>query len=341
MAQVAETHQPSPALFFETMNAYQRTAALKAAIELDLFTAIGEGAHTAAALAQRCEASERGMRILCDYLVVIGFLTKDENRYGLTPDSAAFLDRRSPSYIATAATFLASPMLTEGFDDVAAVVRKGGTVISEEGSLEPEHPVWVEFARAMAPLMTLPAELIAKLVGADSGQKWKVLDIAAGHGLFGIAIAKHNPNAEIVALDWPNVLEVAKENARAAGVADRYGVIPGSAFDVDYGTGYDLVLLTNFLHHFDPETCELLLRKVYAALETSGRAVSFEFVPNEDRVSPPVAASFSLMMLGTTPSGDAYTFAELDRMFRNTGFSRSELHPLPPTFQQVVISHKK
>ena len=341
MAQVAETHQPSPALFFETMNAYQRTAALKAAIELDLFTAIGEGAHTAAALAQRCEASERGMRILCDYLVVIGFLTKDENRYGLTPDSAAFLDRRSPSYIATAATFLASPMLTEGFDDVAAVVRKGGTVISEEGSLEPEHPVWVEFARAMAPLMTLPAELIAKLVGADSGQKWKVLDIAAGHGLFGIAIAKHNPNAEIVALDWPNVLEVAKENARAAGVADRYGVIPGSAFDVDYGTGYDLVLLTNFLHHFDPETCELLLRKVYAALETSGRAVSFEFVPNEDRVSPPVAASFSLMMLGTTPSGDAYTFAELDRMFRNTGYSRSELHPLPPTFQQVVISHKK
>ena len=340
MAQVAETHQPSPELFFETMNAYQRTAALKAAIELDLFTAIGEGAHTAEALAQRCETSMRGMRILCDYLVVIGFLTKDENRYGLTPDSAAFLDRRSPSYIATAATFLASPMLTEGFDDLAAVVRKGGTAISEEGSLEPEHPIWVEFARAMAPLMTLPAELIAKLVGADSGQKWKVLDIAAGHGLFGIAIAKHNPNAEIVALDWANVLEVAKENARAAGVADRYSVIPGSAFEVDYGTGYDLVLLTNFLHHFDPETCERLLGKVYAALETSGRAVSFEFVPNEDRVSPPVAASFSLMMLGTTPSGDAYTLAELDRMFRNTGFSASELHPLPPTFQQVVISHK-
>jgi precorrin-6B methylase 2 len=340
MAQVAETHQPSPELFFETMNAYQRTAALKAAIELDLFTAIGEGAHTVEALAQRCEASVRGIRILCDYLVVIGFLTKDENRYGLTPDSAAFLDRRSPSYIATAATFLASPMLTEGFDDVAAIVRKGGTVISEEGSLEPEHPIWVKFARAMAPLMTLPAEIIAKLVGADSGQRWKVLDIAAGHGLFGIALANHNPHAEIVALDWPNVLEVAKENARAAGVADRYSVIPGSAFEADYGTGYDLVLLTNFLHHFDPETCERLLRKVYAALERSGRAVSFEFVPNEDRVSPPVAASFSLMMLGTTPSGDAYTFAELDRMFRNTGFSANKLHPLPPTFQQVVISHK-
>lgn len=340
MVHAADTQQPSPELFFETLNAYQRTAALKAAIELDLFTAIGEGAYTVQALAQRCDTSQRGMRILCDYLVVIGFLTKDQNRYSLTPDSAAFLDRRSPSYIATATAFLASPMLMEGFSDLAAVVRKGGTVISEEGTVEPEHPVWVEFARAMAPLMALPAELIARLVGADSGQRWKVLDIAAGHGLFGITLAKHNPNAEIVAVDWANVLEVAKENARVAGVTDRYSVIPGSAFEVDYGSDYDLVLLTNFLHHFDPETCERLLDKVYKALKSGGRAVSFEFVPNEDRVSPPVAASFSLMMLGTTPSGDAYTFSELDRMFHKTGFSSSELHPLPPTFQQVVISHK-
>jgi ubiquinone/menaquinone biosynthesis C-methylase UbiE len=339
MAQFAETQQPSPELFFETLNAYQRTAALKAAIELDLFTAIGEGAHTAEALARHCETSERGMRILCDYLVVIGFLTKDGNRYGLTPDSAAFLDRRSPAYLATATTFLASPTLMEAFSDVVAIVRKGGTV-TEEGTLEPEHPIWVEFARAMAPLMTLPAESIAQLVGADSGQRWKVLDIAAGHGLFGIALAKHNPNAEIVAVDWPNVLEVAKENARASGVADRYSVIPGSAFEVDYGSGYDLVLLTNFLHHFDPDTCERLLRKVYTALEAGGRVVTFEFVPNEDRISPAVAASFSLTMLATTPSGDAYTFSELDRMFRNAGFSSNELHALPPTFQQVVISHK-
>ena len=341
MTQVAETnHQPSPELFFETMLAYQRTAALKAATELDLFTAIGEGAHTSEALAQRCETSERGMRILCDYLVVIGFLTTDENRYGLTPDSAAFLDRHSPAYLATAATFLHSPMHAEGFNDVAAAVRKGGTTLSEEGALKPEHPVWVVFARAMAPLLALPAELIAQLLDADSGQKWKVLDIAAGHGLFGIALAKHNPNAEIVALDWPNVLEVAKENAQEAGVADRYSAIPGSAFEADFGSGYDLVLLTNFLHHFDIATCERLLRKVYAALKAGGRAVSVEFVPNEDRVSPPVAASFSMMMLGTTPSGDAYTFSELDRMFRNAGFSSSELHALPPTFQQAVISYK-
>jgi len=322
------------------LNAYQQTEALKAAIELDLFTAIGEGGGTSAELAELCRASERGIRILCDYLVVIGFLNKGENRYGLTPDSAKFLDRRSPACMATIARFIISPTLTGAFRDVAAAVRKGGTVMSEEGMVAPEHPVWVDFARAMAPMMALPAELIAGLMGANAGEKWKVLDIAAGHGLFGIALAKHNPNAEIVAVDWPNVLDVARENAKAAGVSGRYRTIAGSAFEVDYGSGYNLVLLTNFLHHFDVPTCERLLRKIHAALAPEGRAVAYEFVPDEDRVSPPVAAKFSLMMLGTTPSGDAYTFSEYERMFRNAGFKASELHSLPPTPERVVISRK-
>jgi len=168
----------------------------------------------------------------------------------------------------------------------------------------------------------------------------KILDIAAGHGLFGIGFATNNPQAEVTALDWKAVLEVAKDNAKKAGVADRYKTIEGSAFDVDFGSGYDLVLLTNFLHHFDPPTCETLLRKVRAALAGGGRAVTLEFVPNEDRVTPPDAAGFSLMMLTSTPSGDAYTFSELEQMFANAGYSRSTLHPLPPTIQQVVISEK-
>lgn len=338
--QSAVASQPSPVLFFETLNAYQRTAALKGAIELDLFTAIGEGANTAQAAAKRCAASERGTRILCDYLVIIGFLTKEENRYGLTSDTAMFLDRRSPAYLGAATKFLGSPMMADGFKDVAASVRKGGTILGEEGNVAPNNPIWVEFAHSMAPMMTLPAECIAKLLAVDDGRKMKVLDIAAGHGGFGITLARHNPNVEVVALDWPNVLEVAKENAKKAGVESRYKTIPGSAFDVDYGTGYNLVLLTNFLHHFDLPTCEKLLKKVHAALAAGGRALTLEFIPNEDRVSPPLAASFSFMMLGGTPSGDAYTFSEYQRMFASAGFSRSELHPLPPTLEQVVIADK-
>jgi ubiquinone/menaquinone biosynthesis C-methylase UbiE len=219
-------------------------------------------------------------------------------------------------------------------------VRKGGTALEGEGTIDPENPGWVKFARAMAPLMALPAQLIANLVDPNADQKLRILDVAAGHGLFGISFATRNTQAEITALDWKNVLEVAKDNAQKAGVSDRYNTIEGSAFDVEFGTGYDLVLLTNFLHHFDPPTCEKLLRKVRAALADGGRAVTLEFVPNEDRITPPDAAAFSVMMLTTTPSGDAYTFSELERMFANTGFSRSTLHPLPPTIQQVVISEK-
>jgi hypothetical protein len=334
-----QTSQPSPELFFETVNAYQRTAALKAALELDLFTALSEDQKTAQEVAARCQASERGTRILLDYLVVIGFLTKKDGRYSLTQDSAIFLDSRSPAYMGSTLEFLLSPMLTSGFENLAAAVRQGGTVIPEGGTVAPENPIWVKFARAMTPMMAMPAQAIAKLVNQDGG-KLKVLDVAAGHGLFGIAIAQQNPNAEVVALDWPNVLEVAKENAGSAGVSDRYSTISGSAFDVDYGTGYDLVLLTNFLHHFDPPTCESLLRKVLTALSEGGKALALEFVPNEDRVSPPIPASFSMMMLSGTPSGDAYTFSELERMFKATGFTNVELHQLPATPERLVIASK-
>ncbi len=332
--------QPSPQLFFQTINAYQRTEGLKAAIELETFTAIGEGNTTAPEIAKRCGTSERGMRILCDFLTVMGFLNKQGSRYSLTPDSAIFLDKRSPAYLGSAIEFISSPMLTKGFQNFADAVRKGGTTMSDGGTIAPENPIWVKFARGMAPMMALPAELTAKLIDPAADQKLKILDIAAGHGLYGLAFAKNNPQASIVALDWPNVLEVAKENARNAGVADRYSTIEGSAFDVDYGTGYDLILLTNFLHHFDAQTNEALLRKVHAALVEGGRAITLEFVPNEDRISPPDAAAFSVMMLGGTPAGDAYTFPELERMFANAGFAGSEIHQLPPSVQQVVISQK-
>lgn len=332
--------QPSPQLFFQTINAYQRTEGLKAAIELEVFTAVGEGKSTAAEIAQRCGASERGIRILCDFLCIMGFLTKDGQQYKLTADSAMFLDKGSPAYLGEAREFLLSPMLTDGFKDFAGAVRKGGTMVSDEGTIAPQHPIWVKFARAMAPMMALPAQLMAKLVDPQADRKLKILDIAAGHGLYGIEFAKRNPDAEVVALDWTNVLAIANENARSAGVEDRFTTLEGSAFEVDYGTGYDLVLLTNFLHHFDQPTCEKLLRKVYAALGEGGRAVTLEFVPNEDRISPPEAAAFSIMMLGGTPAGDAYTFSELERMFKSAGFVRSEIHPLLPSIEHVVISHK-
>jgi ubiquinone/menaquinone biosynthesis C-methylase UbiE len=339
MSSAPQTRPPSPAIVFDTLNAYVRTSALRGAIELDLFTAIAEGNTSASTIAKRVQASEKGTRVLCDYLTVLGLLTKLDHQYGLTPDSAAFLNRHAPTYIGTVARFLGMPQLTGNFSDVAAVVRKGGA-LSEEGTLEVENPIWVEFAHSMAPMMRMPSELIAKLVAGEIEGECKVLDIAAGHGLFGIAIAKQNPKAHVVAVDWAPVLAVAEENAEKAGVTARYSKIAGSAFDVEFGSGYNVVLLTNFLHHFDVEATETLLRKLHAAMAPGGIAITLGFIPNEDRVSPPMDASFSIIVLGSTPRGDAYTFSEYDRMFRNAGFARNQMRELSPTPSRVIVSYK-
>ncbi|PYQ13529.1 MAG: methyltransferase type 12 [Acidobacteria bacterium] len=332
--------EPSPVLFWETVNAYQRTAALRAAIELGLFTAIGQGADMADSLAGRCGASARGVRILCDYLTVVGFLAKQDDRYRLTPDSAVFLDQRSPAYLGGMLGFINSPELMSGFANLTEVVRRGTTLMAGAGVVDPEDPVWEEFARSMPPMVAPSAEFIGELAVQAHPGPLRVLDIAAGHGLFGIAVAKRNAEARVVALDWPQVLKVAHGNARAAGVDDRYELRPGSAFEVDFGHGFDVVLVSNLFHHFDLPTCGSLARKIHGCLEPGGRAITLEFVPNEDRVSPPIPAAFSLIMLAVTPAGNAYTFPEYDRMFRSAGFARNEIMQVPRSPQQVIVSRR-
>jgi ubiquinone/menaquinone biosynthesis C-methylase UbiE len=334
------TECPSPQLFFQTANAYQRTHALKAAVDLDLFSALGEGIDTAAALAQRCGTAERGIRILADYLTIQGFITKEGHRYRLTSDSAVFLDRRSPAYLGSVLGFLHAPKFMEAFQNLTEAVRKGGTVAQEAGTVAPEHPLWVQYAKSMIPMMAKPAEEVALLASRTQPVITKVLDIAAGHGLFGIEIAKRYPNAEIVALDWPNVLAVAQNLARQAGVQGRYRTIAGDALQTEFGTGYDLVLLTNFLHHFSAGGCETLLRKIYQCLEPGGQVLTVELVPNDDRVTPPSVAECSLMMLATTPEGDTYTFKEFERMFHAAGFGRTELHSMSGSPEKVLVSFK-
>ena len=328
----------SPDIVFDTLFAYQRSAALKSAIDLEVFTAIDEGALTAAAIAGRSGASERGTRILCDYLTVAGLLKKSDSTYQLTPESAAFLSKQSPAYLGTTAAFLLLPELKRNFDDLTAAVRRGG-VSAAGNTVADENPIWVEFARAMAPMMMPAAHAIADLVAGSSTGPLRVLDVAAGHGMFGITVAQRNPRAEITAVDWAPVLTVAEENARHAGVHERHRTLPGDAFKVDFGVGYDVALVTNFLHHFDQATCTKFLQKIHAALKPGGRLAILEFVPNPDRVSPPVPAGFSLTMLAGTPHGDAYTFAELRQQLEDAGFTNVSRHALP-TPETVLLAEK-
>ncbi|HTQ49396.1 MAG TPA: methyltransferase [Candidatus Acidoferrales bacterium] len=331
---------PSPDLFFDTLTAYQKTAALNAAVDLDLFTILADKPLTAAEVAARCHAAERGIRILCDYLTVIGFLGKTGNHYNLTPDSAVFLNRRSPAYAGGAMEFLLSDPLTSAFKHLTAAVRKGGTAESRQGSTSPEHPMWLTFAHAMGGLMFPAAEGLAGLIPLDANRPAKVLDVAASHGVWGFAFARKNPRAQLVALDWEPVLKYTLENARTAGFVDRFSTLAGSAFDVELGTDYDVVLVPNFLHHFNVADCIRFLKRAHAALRPGGRVAIVEFVPNSDRVTPPQPARFSLVMLATTPAGDAYTFAEIADMLSQAGFKPPVAHNLPASVNLALIAVK-
>lgn len=335
------TQQPTPVEIFRIIQSYQHSFILNAAVQLDVFTAIAKGSTTAKEIAGACGASERGMRILCDALTVNQLLVKSGERYSLTPDSAFFLDSRSPAYMGNAFKFLLRPSMLENMENLAEAVKLGGAP-PDRNSLAPDDPIWVDFARGMAPLMVPAAQSIAQLLQPALAKRSspKVLDIAAGHGTFGISVAQHASNAHIYAVDWTNVLEVASENAHARGIAERYHTIPGSAFEVEFGKDYDAVLITNFLHHFDASTNVSLLKKVAAALRPGGQVVILEFVPNADRVSPPIPALFSITMLSDTPAGDAYTFTELSEMCRNAGFEGSRLVSLSPLPQSLVVAQR-
>ncbi len=327
----------SPERIMATLSGFQETAILKGAIELGVFTEIAGGFDAAPALAAQCKADPHGIETLCNSLTVMGFLEKSGDRYRLTPDSALFLNRNSPAYLGDMTRFLLAPEMVGGWSDIAATVRRGGP--DGLANVAPEHPIWIEFAKGMGPFVTMTARMLAGIVVAGGAPR-QILDVAAGHGLFGIEIARAEPDARVIALDWPKVLEVARDNAAAAGVADRWTALPGSAFDVPFGTGYDLVLLTNFLHHFDRATCEDLLRKAHAALAPGGRVATLEFVPNEDGVSPAFAARFGMVMLTSTPKGRAYRYSELKAMHEAAGLSSCELVDLAPTPQRLVIARR-
>jgi 2-polyprenyl-3-methyl-5-hydroxy-6-metoxy-1,4-benzoquinol methylase len=188
----------------------------------------------------------------------------------------------------------------------------------------------------MTPFTIAAAKATAAHVAAWPAPPRRMLDVAAGGGMFGISVAQACPEASVVAVDWPDVVAVAGRNAERAGLGGRHRTLAGDAFGVDWGGGYDLVLLANILHHFDHAACVALLRRVRDSLAPGGRAAIVEFIPNEDRVTPPIPASFAFMMVATTQHGDAFTEAEYAAMARDAGLRAEAAVSLPPSPERLI-----
>jgi len=321
---------------YEAMQAYQKTAALTAAIKLDIVTLIGGGVVTSNALAEQTATSSRGMRILCDFLTVMGLLRKQDGAYNVAEAGKRYLDPSSPAWMGSSIDFYAAPeILRLVLDDPVSYVRHGGS--TGLAHLAPDHPVWLRFAKAMSSTARLAAKRAAVYLAARHGPPATVLDVAAGHGFYGIELAKAFPEAVVTAVDWPSVLGLASANAGDAGVGERFRAVGGNAFEVDWGGEFDLIILANFLHHFSPEECATILRKVRSSLSPQGRACAVDFVPDEDRAGAPTHAMFAFLMLATTPGGDAWTLSDLDKMAKAAGFLGATARPLRPTPQSLIM----
>jgi trans-aconitate methyltransferase len=334
--QEGRSQKPEVRRVLEDFLAFQRTLALRAALEMDLFTRISARTQTASALAEQCGADARGMRILCDYLVIQGYLWKEADRYSLQLNSHLYLVSTSPAYLGSAVEFLASDSLIQSFCGLAEAVKNGGA-FGRNAALSGDSQ-WVAFARAMAPLARPMAQIVAAALEVESKGPMRVLDVAAGHGLYGLAIAMRNPAAHIVALDRQVVLQVAAENARRGGVLERYRLLGGDAFEVDWEGPYDLVLAANLAHHFDRAANISLFRKCRGSLSARGRLALIDYVANDDRISPAEDAAFALTMLAATERGDVYTFREFLEMLEDAGFRevyRPDVGDLP---QWIIIA---
>lgn len=324
----------SPLNFIEAAGGFHKSAVIRAAVELDVCTGIAAGLDTVEALAAARHCSERGMRVLLDALTILDLLEKREGRYALTRESAVYLDRGSAEYAGDALRFLMSSFMELAFSRFTDAVRRGGTAVGSEGTLAAEHPVWVEYARGMMPIARTSAETVGALL---AGSK-RILDIAAGHGLFGIEVLKRSPGGHALAVDWAPVLRLARENARAAGVDARWTALEGSAFEVDWGEGYDGVILANFLHHFGRGEAVEFLRRVRGSMAEGGRLALVELAPDETRVRPSAPGWFAVMMLATTPEGEAYTRGEYEGMLGEAGFVGVEGYKVPASARTVLVA---
>jgi SAM-dependent methyltransferase len=318
-------------------------AALKAAIDLEIFTHIAHGADTAEKIAAAKALPLRSTRILCDALAALRMLEKSGGRYTLAPAVQVMLVKGSPGYIGGMAAVVGNPMLWHEAGRLADIVKAGHTLLEDRSAEAEDNPFWQEFARGSRAIAQMTGPAVAELIAPmfTDGAPRKILDIACGSGFYGFSALKRFQKARLVSVDWPGVLKFAEANAHQAGVADRVEFRAGDIFASDLGAGYDLVLAVNIYHHFGVDKCIELSRRLNAAAAPGALLAIVDMVPDEARAQERNALMFALTMLIWTRDGDAYTLSEYRHMLETAGFRDVQLKSTPgPVNTQAVLARK-
>jgi precorrin-6B methylase 2 len=307
----------------ETVWGYAPPLILAAAVNNRVFDVLDGGTKTVEELAASTGSSVRGLRSILNALVGMQFLTKSpDGRYGLTPDSAAFLVSAKPGYLGKFAEFSARNIIPRWLElDNAVRTGRPAAAVNQQQTGDPFFQQLVEPIFAMSYPAT---QTLGKALGlADAKSPVRVLDIGAGSGVWGIGLAQQSPQVTVTAVDWPGVLEVTQRMAARFGLAGRFSLLAGDLHTVDFGAGHNLVTIGHILHSEGEARSRELLKKTFGALAPKGTVAVAEMLVNEDRTGLPMGLFFAVNMLAHTDAGDAFSFEEISGWLREAGF----IHP--------------
>jgi ubiquinone/menaquinone biosynthesis C-methylase UbiE len=301
---------------------------LEAALRWQVFDVLAAGPKTAEEVASATGVSARGARALLDGLVGLEFLTRDGDRFALAPGAETLLVSSSPEFAGGIFRHASRQMIPHWLHLTDSVGSgKPAISVNQEGQ---GGEFFREFVEDLFGMGYPAAKALADaLKVAEAKGPVNVLDIAAGSGVWSVALAERSPQVRVTVVDWPAVVPVCQKVTARRGVADRYRYVPGDLLAVDYGTGYNVATLGHILHSEGERRSRALLKKVFAALAPGGTVVIAEMVPNEDRTGPPQALMFALNMLVHTDEGDVFTFGQMSAWLKEAGFANPRKLEVP------------
>jgi ubiquinone/menaquinone biosynthesis C-methylase UbiE len=308
----------------------------EAALHLGVFDAMDEGAKTIEQIRERTKSSKRGIAALLDGLVAIGLISRRGEQFKLAPDTAAFLVHGKPAFSGGLLKHV-SRQLISGWMNLAEVVRTGkpNRPVNQEG---PGSEFFGQFVEDIFSMSFPAAMAAAEAVIGKAARDVSVLDIAAGSGVWSIAMAMKRPRVRVTAVDWPGVIPVTRRVAERHGMADQFRYVEGDILEADLGSGHHVATLGHILHSEGEARSQQLLKRVHQAMAPGGTIVIGEFLPDEGRQGSRVPLIFAVNMLINTESGSTYTFKQISSWLKEAGFKRPRTLAAPGPSPLILAS---
>ena len=314
--------QVTPERLMELSFAYAPPLVISAAAGNKIFDTLENSAKTAEEVAKTTGASPRALKILMNALIGLDLLKKDRRgRYSLTPESAAFLISRKPG---THAGFFGTiaPQLISRWLRLTDIVREGRPAVTVNQETEGTE-FFSQLVENIIP-MSYPAaqKLGDHLKIAKTEKETRVLDLAAGSGIWGIALAQKSPRVRVSAVDWTGMIPTTKRITEKYGVCDRFNFVEGDLSEANFGTGYDVAILGHILHSEGEERSRNLLKKTFRGLKSGGVIAIAEWLVNDQRTEPLHGLMFAVQMVVNTEKGDTFSFREIKSWLEEAGFKK-------------------